>query len=246
MPTYRLTIAYDGTHYCGWQVQVNGPTVQACIEKAVAKITGIRIRVTGSGRTDSGVHAAAQSAGFTVDSQMTCRQWQRALNGQLPDDIRILQVEEVAPYDPVRDCLGKRYRYRFCDGEIHEVSLRLYRWHVRLKLDSDRMHKAGQLLVGQHDFSSFEGAGSPRASSVRTIRELTVQRCSTDTDETTLEVEADGFLYNMVRNIAGVLVDVGHGKLTCEDVQRILDARDRGHKCRTAPAHGLSLIRVDY
>ena len=246
IPMFRLTIAYDGTHYCGWQVQVNGPTVQATLERAIATITGQRIRITASGRTDAGVHALAQSAGFAVDTQLTADEWLRAINGRLPEDIRVLAVTEVPPYDPVRDCIAKRYRYRFCDGPIHDVMLRHYRWHVRLRLDAERMHEAGQALVGKHDFTSFEGAGSPRATSVRTIQELTVERLSDDSEEVVLEVEADGFLYNMVRNIAGILVDVGHGKLTRGDVEEILAARSRQHKGRTAPAHGLALVRVDY
>jgi tRNA pseudouridine38-40 synthase len=247
VPTFKLTIAYDGTNYCGWQVQVNGPTVQAAIERAVAQITGERIRVTGSGRTDSGVHALAQVAGFKSDKALAPEQWQRALNGRLPDDIRILDVAQLdRPFDPVRDCRGKRYRYVICDGRVHDVFLRHYRWHVPLRLDAQRMQAAGQMLVGRHDFASFQGAGSPRATTVRTIRELTVGRNPDDPHEVRLEVEADGFLYNMVRNIVGVLVDVGHGRLDANHVVEILAARDRGQARRTAPPEGLFLVRVDY
>jgi tRNA pseudouridine38-40 synthase len=247
VPIFKITIAYDGTNYCGWQVQVNGPTVQAAIEKSLAQITGQRIRVTGSGRTDSGVHAIAQVAGFQCDKALEPADWKRALNGQLPNDIRITDVQQLqGTFDPIRDCAGKRYRYVICDGPIHDVFLRQYRWHVRLRIDERRMHEAGQALVGRHDFASFQGAGSPRATTVRTIRELTVERCSVDLEEVRLEVEADGFLYNMVRNIVGVLVDVGHRKLDVDDVAGILAERDRGKARRTAPPEGLFLVRVDY
>ena len=123
MSTFKLTIAYDGTNYCGWQVQINGPTVQSQIEKAMAQITGERIRVTGSGRTDAGVHALGQVAGFKSVHSLSCAQWHRALNGRLPDDIRILDVEELeGPFDPVRDTKGKRYRYVLCDGPTSSIT----------------------------------------------------------------------------------------------------------------------------
>lgn len=247
MRTFKLTIAYDGTNYCGWQVQVNGPTVQAELEKAIAQVSGQRARVTGSGRTDSGVHALAQVAGFQSTNPMTCLQWQRAINGRLPDDIRVSSVEELdGPFDPVRDTKRKRYRYVLCDEAPHDVFRRQYRWHVPVRLDEQRMHAAAQVLCGQHDFASFQSAGSPRATTTRTVFEISVTRGIGRTDEVVVEIEADGFLYNMVRNIVGVLVDVGHGKLSASDIEAILEVRDRQQAGRTAPACGLFLVSVEY
>jgi tRNA pseudouridine38-40 synthase len=247
IPSVILTVSYDGTDYCGWQSQVNGPTIQAALERAVAKITGQRIAVTGSGRTDSGVHACGQVASFACGAPLSRGQWQRALNGRLPVDIRVLDVQRIGRrFDPIREALGKRYRYRLNDQPVHSVFASRYAWHVRSALDLSRMQEAGKLLIGEHDFASLQAAGSPRACTVRRIDEVLVCRDPHDADFVHIDVEANGFLYRMMRNIVGLLVDVGHGELELPDVVSIVAARDRKLASRTAPAHGLYLLRVNF
>lgn len=242
-----LTVSYDGTNYCGWQSQVNGPTIQAALERAVAKITGTRIAVTGSGRTDSGVHALGQVASFACEAPLSCRQWLRAINGRLPTDIRVLHVTRIhRQFDPIREALGKRYRYRLNDQPVHSVFASRYAWHVRQPLNVDHMQRAGQLLLGQHDFASFQAAGSPRATTIRIMHDLLVTRDAREPEFVHIEAEANGFLYRMMRNIVGVLVDVGHGELDPQDVLSILEARNRKLARRTAPAHGLYLLHVRF
>ncbi len=247
MPSVIITVSYDGTNYCGWQSQVNGPTIQAALERAVAEITGQRIAVTGSGRTDSGVHALGQVASFSSEAPLSCGQWLRALNGRLPADIRIRDVKRIGRrFDPIREAVGKRYRYRLSDQPIHSVFAHRYAWHVRQELDLSRMQQAGRLLLGEHDFSSLQAAGSPRATTIRRIDEVVVARDLHDTDFVHIEVEANGFLYRMMRNIVGVLVDVGHAELEPQAVASILAARNRKMARRTAPPHGLYLLHVTF
>ncbi len=247
MPTLIITVSYDGSDYCGWQWQANGPSIQAVLERAIAKITGQRIRVTGSGRTDAGVHAFGQVASFTTESPVSAERWKRALNGQLPQDIRVVQVREaIQPFDPIRDAKAKRYRYVLDDGATQNVFNSRYAWYVRKPLDVVKMQDAGRCLIGEHDFCSFQAAGSPRATTIRKVHEICVKRSLNDPELVHVEIEANGFLYRMVRNIVGVLVDVGHGELEVHRVVEILEARDRKRSSRTAPSHGLFLLRVDY
>jgi tRNA pseudouridine38-40 synthase len=228
-------------------VQVNALTVQQALETALAKILQRRVRVTASGRTDSGVHALGQVGSFVAETSLSPDQLKRALNGSLPTDIRVRSVEEACPgFHAIRDARKKRYRYVMSDAEQLDVFERRYVWHVWMALDVAAMRDAAGCLVGKHDFASFQAAGSGRASSIRTILDLTLERDPTAHHRIVFEVEADGFLYNMVRNILGSLVLVGRGAKPIGWLAEVLRAKDRKLAGPTAPAHGLTLLRVDY
>lgn len=247
MRHFKLTLAYDGGEFAGWQRQPTQRTVQGVVEDAWRAVTGVRSTVIASGRTDAGVHALGQVASVAGETRLPPERLWRALNAHLPDDVRILEVLE-APFGfhALRDTVRKRYRYVLQDGLDHDVIGRRYAWHVRRRLDARAMHEAGRVLIGRHDFSSFESTGSQRLSSVRTVFDLTVERRKIDLGErVVLEVEADGFLYNMVRNITGTLLAVGQGKESADWVARALEARDRTRSGMAAPPHGLFLLRVD-
>lgn len=248
MRSILLTLAYEGTDYAGWQVQPGRRTVQGELEHALAAITGEPNRVIGSGRTDAGVHALGQAAAFQTSSTLAPEVFQRALNALLPRDIAVLQAAEVAPgFHPIRDAIKKRYRYVVRDGPVRDVFARRHSWHYRQRLDADAMGRAAAHLVGTHDFSSFETAGAPRPDSIRTISDISVRRSSSSyRDQIILEVEADGFLYNMVRAIVGTLVEVGRGAQSPDWVAEVLAAADRGAAGPTAPPQGLFLVEVKY
>lgn len=248
MRTLKLTLAYDGAAYAGWQFQPGQRTVQETLETALAKITGETIRVRASGRTDSGVHALGQVVSFDTQSPHSPEVFLRALNAELPDDIAVLDVAEARPgFHAIRDAVRKRYRYVLHDGPVHDVFRRHYAWHYRERLDADAMHRAAQSLSGTHDFRSFESAWPQRLSSVRTIFDILVRRGhSGDENLIAVEVEADGFLYNMVRAIVGTLVEVGRGTRPESWPAEVLAAQDRRVAGMTAPAHGLFLLRVEY
>lgn len=249
MRCLKLTIAYDGTSYAGWQVQPGQTTIQSTLEAAWEKVTGERLRATASGRTDAGVHAVGQVVGISTDSELSCDRVLRALNGNTPFDIVVRSVEEAWDgFHAIRDAIGKRYRYVIQDGPLRDVFARRYAWHVVPRpLDVGAMQAAARLLLGEHDFASFEASGSDRATSVRNVYDLQLLRTNVDGfDRLVLEIEADGFLYNMVRNIVGTLVEVGRGARRPEWVGDVLRARDRRAAGPTAPPHGLFLLRVDY
>jgi tRNA pseudouridine38-40 synthase len=248
---FKLTISYDGTAYSGWQSQANGNTIQQEIETAIRKVTGQSVRITGSGRTDSGVHALGQVASFQIESRLTARDIERALNANLPLDIRILKAEQAADdFCALRSAKHKRYTYILQDGLHHDVTRQNHCWFIRGKLDEAAMHTAAQALVGEHDFVSFQAAGSERATTVRRVDLLTVGRVSNEHRGTTatdivLSIGANGFLYRMVRNIVGTLVEVGQGRATHWPAE-VLAAKDRTAAGKTAPPQGLFLAEVDY
>lgn len=245
--TFKLTIAYDGGAYAGWQFQPGCATVQEALERALARITGSAVRVVASGRTDAGVHALGQVVSFAGDCRLPAAVLQRALNAELPRDIAVRSVDEApAGFHAIRDAVRKRYRYVLRDGRVPDVFQRNYAWQVRERLDVDAMQRAAQLLVGTHDFASFETSGSERQSSVRTVEELTLRRSAADPDQIVLEVAADGFLYNMVRTIVGTLVEIGRGARDQAWLGQVLAARDRRAAGQTAPPQGLFLVSVDY
>ena len=248
MRTLKLTLAYDGTAYAGWQVQPEQRTLQETLEAALAKLTGETIRITASGRTDAGVHALAQVVSFSTHSPLAAEIIQRALNAELPDDMAVLEAAEAPPgFHAIRDAVRKRYRYVLHDGPSPDVFRRHYSWHYRQRLDADAMHRAAQALLGTHDFRSFESAWPQRTSSVRTIFDISVRRCFPGShDLLALEVEADGFLYNMVRAIVGTLIEVGRGTRPESWPAEVLSAQDRRRAGMTAPPQGLFLLRVEY
>jgi len=241
-----MTLSYDGTAYGGWQMQVNSHTVQAEVERALQIVTGQPVRAVASGRTDAGVHAMGQIVSFACDTHLPADVLQRALNANLPKDIVALEIREMPEdFHAIRDTVRKRYRYTIQDGPLRDVFARHHAWYFPLRLDVRAMSQAGRLLVGRHDFSSFEASGSKRANSVRTIFDLAVHRQTAEhLDRVVIEVEADGFLYNMVRNIVGTLVQVGRGKQPVGWVAEVLKARDRKRAGMTAPPEGLVLLRV--
>ena len=248
MRTLRLTLAYDGTDYAGWQVQPDQLTVQEVVERAIAKISGSPVRILASGRTDAGVHALGQVASFRSDTRLTTDVLHRALNGELPNDVAVLDVSEVPEgFHPIRDAARKRYRYTIRDGPVRDVFDRRYSWHYRRRLDADSMRRAAGQLLGTHDFAAFQTSGAPRQSTVRTIFDVSVKRGrGVQSDVVTLEVEADGFLYNMVRTIVGTLVEVGRAARPETWVSEVLASADRRQAGLTAPPQGLFLVSVTY
>ncbi len=248
MQCYRMTVAYDGTAYCGWQTQPGVSTVQGVLEAALLRIVGTAVRIIGSGRTDAGVHAWGQVASFRCSTRLAPEVLCRALNANTPDDIYVREVREAADdFHAIRCAVSKRYRYIIQDGTNRDLFQRAYAWYVPQPLDVDGMQAGALCLVGRHDFRSFEAAGAPRKTSVRTVSELTVRRVPRDAAESILiEIEADGFLYNMVRNIVGSLVLVGRGEQPAAWMQAVLGAQDRACAGPTAPAGGLTLMGVRY
>jgi tRNA pseudouridine38-40 synthase len=317
--TLKLTIAYDGTAYAGWQFQFDKPTVQETLESAIAKVTGQRVRVLASGRTDAGVHALGQVAAFRTNSALPPDVLVRALNANLPHDIAVLEAADApADFHPIRHAVRKRYRYLIHDGPVRVVFGRHFVWHYPYgRLDAEAMQRAAAPLLGTHDFRSFESSGAPRKTSVRTVYDLRVARgragqgsCAqnlpspfgtgvggeggargeggtrgeggagdeavgcvqrTTAPETnvehaagaflapygkegrggdenliTIDIEANGFLYNMVRAIVGTLVPVGRGVQSESWPGEVLNAADRRVAGPTAPPQGLCLMWVGY
>lgn len=245
MRNLKLTISYDGTDFSGWQTQPGFRTVQETIEQAISRITGEdRVRLNASGRTDAGVHAVGQVANFFTTSRLDAVVLLRAINAHLPDDVAFRAVEDVPQaFDANRDAVRKLYRYVIHDGAVPSPFLRRYCCQSRYPLDAAAMARAALPLRGRHDFHSFETDWPNRTSSVRSITHLAVNRVS---DYIWIDVEADGFLYNMVRAIAGTLMNVGRGYWSEDRVAEILRAEDRKEAGPTAAAEGLFLIRVDY
>jgi tRNA pseudouridine38-40 synthase len=245
MRNIKLLIEYDGTNYRGWQVQPKGLTVQGMIEEKLALITGETIHLIGSGRTDSGVHALGQVASFRTKSQLDVHSIQRALNSLLPPDIVIQRAEEVEEgFHARKQSKSKVYEYRILNRNLRSAFHHEYSWHIPQTLDLGEMRKATRMLIGEHDFSSFRSVGSPTRTAVRRV--IRAEWKKGRDGFIRFEVEANGFLKQMVRALVGTLVEVGKGKIDSEEFRKILDSRDRKKAGATAPAHGLFLKEVKY
>jgi tRNA pseudouridine38-40 synthase len=243
-----LTLAYDGTDFAGWQFQPGQRTLQDTLEQTLAKITGQFTRVFASGRTDAGVHALAQIVSFDTETALPAGVLKKALNAELPHDMAAVEVEDALDgFHARRDAKCKRYRYMICDGYVRDVIRRRYVWQVFRELDVGAMSRGAKALIGTHDFTSFETGGSERESNERTVVHLDICRLpSPNCNIIQLEIEADGFLYNMVRNIVGTLVEVGDGRQPEAWIAEVLGARDRRRAGPTAPPQGLFLVSVGY
>ncbi len=248
MPTFKLTLAYDGTNFSGWQAQPGRRTVQGELQAAWQEITGEQIRMTATSRTDAGVHALGQVVGVLSQSELPPERLLGGINAKLPDDVVLRAVEPADDdFHATHDAIGKRYRYRIHNSRLRPLLDRHLVWHVPQPLDADAMQRAGRLLEGKHDFASFQSTGSPRDCTVRTITSVAVGQGGAEQPELIwIDVSGDGFLYNMVRNIVGTLVDVGAGRRPAEWITDVLTACDRTAAGQTAPAQGLMLMEVNF
>jgi len=253
MRNLKAVLRYDGTDFAGWQVQPGLPTIQGALMEALERITGETTKVVGAGRTDAGVHALGQVANFKTSSNIAPRNLRRAVNSMLAPRIRIDDIEEVPEeFDARKHARSKWYRYSILLAEFPDPLLCRYSWQIRAKLDMERMQAAAQCLVGKHDFTSFQGSAGKNRSPIRTVYSLDISAVPAPypTDQTNsllaIDICADGFVYKMVRNIVGTLVEVGKGKIQPQHMPSILDARDRDEAGPAAPAQGLCLISVQY
>lgn len=244
----KLTLAYDGTAYVGWQVQPNGVSIQAKLEQAWQKVTGEHRRITASGRTDAGVHALGQVCSLATDSALDNRSLLRALNAETPFDISIRSIEDAWPgFHAIRDAQRKTYCYHLQYGRIQDPLRLRYCWFVPADLDLEAMRQAAHHLVGEHDFASFQGAKSDRRTTVRHVSQLDLTpRTENEFPGLVITVTANGFLYNMVRNLVGSLVRVGRRRETPDWIAWVRDQRDRRCAGQTAPPQGLFLDHVVY
>lgn len=240
----KLTVEYDGTEYCGWQVQPNGVTVQQRLNEAVRALTGEDVTVTGSGRTDAGVHAMGQVAHFDTASTIPAERFSLALNTLLPKDIRVLSSERAEDDFHARFCAkSKTYCYKMYRSDVVHPLMERYSAMVSKGLDIAAMQECAKLFVGTHDFKAFMASGSAVKDTVRTVFSAEVTECGS---ELCFTVCGNGFLYNMVRIMAGTLVGVGTGRLTPDDVTNALSGGERCLAGKTLPPNGLTLVRVDY
>jgi tRNA pseudouridine38-40 synthase len=240
----KLTLEYDGTNYHGWQLQQNAVTLQGTLEAVLQRLFNQRVRVRVAGRTDAGVHALGQVVSFASEQVTDLNRLHRSLNALLPPDIAVTRVEEVPEsFNPRRDALSRAYQYRMWNYSWPSALWTRYSWHIPFPLDTEAMNQAAILLVGDHDFSSFQGADSVERNPWRTVLQSTLQQKDAFL---VYEIEARSFLRHMVRNIVGTLVDVGRGALSAEDFTRIFAARDRTRAGPKAPPQGLFLVEVKY
>jgi tRNA pseudouridine38-40 synthase len=242
---YRIDLAYDGTAYCGWQIQPNGPSVQEAVQTALKSLCGEPCPVHGSGRTDQGVHARRQVAHFDVADPRPADALKKGLNAILPPDIRIVAVRAVSPTFHARlSAVGKEYRYFIWNADILPPFIRRYRAHIRRKLDIGRMREAAAILQGRHDFAAF--TANPNRDVESTTRNLSTLRVTRRGPEIVITARGEGFLYKMVRSLAGFLIRVGEGAVPPEEARAILHSRVRTARVPTAPPEGLFLWKVSY
>lgn len=244
MKRVKMIVAYDGTNYCGWQLQKNGITIEEVLNKALTDLLKEPIIVVGASRTDSGVHSQGNVAVFDTENRMPADKICFALNQRLPEDIRVLKSEEVpADYHPRKQNCVKTYEYKILNRKIDLPTMRLYSHFCYFPLDVDKMKEGAAYLVGEHDFKSFCTVRGQAEETVRTIYSLNIEKTG---DLITIRIQGSGFLYNMVRIIAGTLMKVGMGVYPPQHVEEILDARDRNAAGPKAAARGLTLVSLEY
>lgn len=244
MKRVKLTVAYDGTNYCGWQIQPNGVTIEEKLNQAICKLTGEEIAVIGASRTDSGVHALGNVAVFDTNSSIPPERFSYALNQRLPEDIVIVKSEEVPlEWHPRYQDTLKTYEYHIINSKVAIPTKRLYNCFISFPLDVEKMRQGAAYIVGEHDFASFCCIRTNAKTTVRTVTDLQIIQNS---EEITIRITGNGFLYNMVRIIAGVLIRVGRGFYEPEKVKELLDGVERTQEAITAPPQGLCLIEIQY
>lgn len=245
MRRISMVVSYDGTDYCGWQIQPNGITIEEILNKKLKKLTGEDIHVIGASRTDSGVHALGNVAVFDTDSPIPPERMAYALNQKLPADIVIVKSEEVPPdwHPRYQEQISKTYEYHIYNARIPDPLKRRYSTFVSFPLDVGKMRGGAAYLEGEHDFASFCNVRTNVEDTVRTIDEIVIENAGSDL---TIRITGNGFLYNMVRIIAGTLIRVGRGFYTPEKVKEILDAKERTEAGVTAPPEGLTLVKIEY
>ena len=244
MKRIKLTVAYDGTDYCGWQIQKNGVTVEEVLNRALSRLIGDRVTVIGASRTDAGVHAQGNVAVFDTDTRIPAERIAYAVNALLPEDVVVVSSGEVPAGWHPRKCVSvKTYEYRILNREFPDPVRRRDTYFVPFQLDLDRMRQAAEYLKGEHDFKSFCSAQTTVEDTVRTIYALDIRK---EEDFITILVRGNGFLYNMVRIIAGTLAGVGRGYFEPRDVARMLEEKDRTKAGVTAPPQGLTLVGTEY
>lgn len=249
MRNLKLILSYDGAEFSGWQVQPDANTVQGTLASAIGRITGEKVLPQASGRTDAGVHALAQVVTFVTESSVPTENFLRALNDILPAAVRVLEVAEVpAEFHARHSARAKTYRYRIYRAPICPPFLARYVWHFPYPLDEAAMARAAELVVGEHDFTSFAAVDPERGREepVSNVRTIFSSKWEREGDEFVYTVSGSGFLHHMVRNLVGTFILVGKGTLVREDVVRILAARNRSAAGATAPASGLYLVNVEY
>lgn len=244
MKNIKIKVRYKGTAYCGWQSQINGVAVQDVIERAIESVGGKKVNLTGAGRTDAGVHALGQAANFLTDSSMPAERWPAALNAYLPGDITVYDAEDVdIEFNARFDARGKRYRYCIWNSRYRPGLFEDYCCHIPYDLDVKKMNEVINIFTGTHDFKNFMSTGSDVKDTVRTIWDIELMQRD---EQISIDVRGDGFLYNMVRRIAGSLADVGRGKLDASDVRTLVDGKADFCSYVTLPAKGLFLVEVYY
>ena len=244
MRNIKLTIEYDGKEYNGWQKQPNKLNIQGEIERAIETITGEKVELNASGRTDAGVHGLGQVANFKTNSKIPTDKFAIAINSQVKNSIRIINAEEADERFHSRyNCKQKTYRYIINNSPYGSAVYRNLEYHMPIKLDFDKMKKAIKYFEGQHDFKGFKASGTSSKSSIRTIYKAEIKQ---DGDRIIIELTGNGFLYNMVRIISGTLLDVGLGKINPDDIPSIIESKDRTKAGKTLPPQGLYLVKVDY
>ena len=244
MRNIKLIIEYDGKGFNGWQKQPDRLNIQGEIEKAIEEITGEKVDLTASGRTDAGVHSLGQTANFKTDSKIPTEKFAKAINSRLKKSIVIKSAEEVdEKFHSRYSVKSKTYRYIINNSENGTAIYRGLEYHVPMKLDYEKMNEAIKYFIGEHDFKAFKASGTSSKSSVRKILDGSVRK---EGERVIIEVTGTGFLYNMVRIISGTLLDVGLGKTKLEDIPSIIESKDRTKAGKTLPAHGLYLLQVNY